>query len=164
MTEARPSLKNRTHSYYKIQKELNQILLNHGITPLRFRVSAHKDDQKNWTSPSDLTIQQKIGKVVIYIEENLTEELSLQKLADEIELSKYQLIRGFRKVEDTTPWKFLMKKRIDKVKEMLEEGISPGQAAVEAGFYDQSHMNNVFRENTCQTPKEYQEENFRNRN
>lgn len=156
--------KTETQSFFRAQKELNKILLSHGISPARLRNSAKIDTQKNWDSPSDPDIKQKIGRVVIYIEENLTKELSLQKLADEIELSKYQLIREFRKEEGTTPWKFLIEKRIEKVKELLKEGMSPGQAAVEAGFYDQSHMNKVFRENTGQTPKEYQEENFRNKN
>ncbi len=105
-----------------------------------------------------------VGKVILYIEEHLSEELSLEELAEKIDLSKYQLIRGFHKEEGTTPWKFLMQKRIDNVKDLLEEGIPPGQAAVESGFYDQSHMNKAFREATGQTPKEYQEKNFRNRN
>ncbi len=145
-------------------QELKALLHQAGISFRRPPVTAGIEDQKNWESHSDLDIKQKIGRVVIYIEENLTKELSLQKLADEIELSKYQLIRGFRKEEGTTPWKFLIEKRIKKVKELLKEGVSPGHAAVEAGFYDQSHMNKVFREITEQTPKEYQEENFRNKN
>jgi transcriptional regulator GlxA family with amidase domain len=164
MVEIKNSQKTQSYSYFRTQKELNEILLKIGIIPKWIPFKAEFEKKENWESPSDLTIQQKIGKIVIYIEENLTKELSLQKLADEIELSKYQLIRSFRREEGTTPWKFLMEKRIEKAKELLEEGMSPGHAAVETGFYDQSHMNKVFRENTGKTPKEYQEENFNNRN
>jgi transcriptional regulator GlxA family with amidase domain len=76
-----------------------------------------------------------VGRIIVYIEEHLTEQLSLEKLAEEAQLNKYQLIRLFRKEQDMTPWKFLISKRIDKVKKLLEEGLSPGQAAVEAGFF-----------------------------
>lgn len=152
------------NSYKAFLQELEILLQLAGITAERLPVTAGFDERKSRESPSDPNIKQKIGKVVIYIEENLTKELSLQKLADEIDLSKYQLIRGFRREEGTTPWKFLIEKRIEKVKELLAEGMPPGQAAVESGFYDQSHLNKVFRENTGQTPKKYQEQNFRNRN
>lgn len=151
-------------SYKTFLQELEILLHFTGVSVGQLPVTTGFDERKNWESPSDRNIKQKIGKVVIYIEENLTKELSLQKLADEINLSKYQLIRGFRREEGTTPWKFLMQKRIDNVKDLLEKGIPPGQAAVESGFYDQSHMNKAFREATGQTPKEYQEKNFRNRN
>lgn len=156
-------LKARTFTYFNVQIELNSILVDCGIIPHTRAVTAGIKGREADESP-DLTIDQKIGKVIIYIEENLTQQLSLQKLADEIELSKYQLIRGFQREKGTTPWKFLINKRIEKVKQLLIDGMSPGQAAVEVGFYDQSHLNKVFQENTEQTPKEYQEENFNNNN
>lgn len=150
-------------SYTLFRKELHNLLQSNGILPNRLPVLSGNTPESKWTLPQD-DIKQKVGKVILYMENHLTEELSLDEMAAKMEMSKYQLIRGFRKEEGTTPWKFLMQKRIDNVKDLLEEGMSPGQAAVESGFYDQSHLNKVFRKFTGKTPKEYQEENFRNRN
>lgn len=151
-------------TYRSFLWELESLLKNSGIAPNRSPVLAGSDRRKDWQYPSDDIIKQKIGKVIFYMEEHLSEELSLEEIAKEIDVSKYQLIRGFRKEEGTTPWRYLVKKRIENVKKLLEEGMSPGQAAHESGFYDQSHMNKAFRDATGQTPKEYQEENFKNRN
>lgn len=150
--------------YLSFLDDLDFLLKQSGIMRNRLPVSADLNDTKNWQESDDHIHQQKIGKIVQYIDEHLDEELSLQELAEKIDLSKYQLIRGFRKEEGTTPWKFLLYKRIENVKKLLEEGMASGQAAVESGFYDQSHLNKVFRKSTGQTPKQYQEENFKNKN
>lgn len=150
-------------TYRLFLKNLNALLKESGIEPFRQPITANADRKKNGTEKTSDT-QPTIGRVIIYIEEHLTEQLSLDKLAEEARLSKYQLIRQFRDEKGTTPWKFLVGKRIEKVKKLLENGVPPSQAAVEAGFYDQSHLNKKFREETEQTPKEYQEEHFKNRN
>lgn len=141
--------------YNSFRDNLESLLLRMGIT-----AQSSPDDGDE--TASDAPVQLKVGRVIVYIEEHLTEQLSLERLAEEAQLSKYQLIRLFRKEQDTTPWKFLVGKRLDKAKELLEAGWSPGQVAV--GFYDQSHLSKVFREATGQTPKEYQEEHFKHRN
>lgn len=163
MNYLKNKLKTRRTSGFFLH-ELHSLLLNFGISPARLLIKAGIEDRKNWRYPADEEVQQKVGRVLIYIEEHLTEELNLEELAKEIDLSKYQLIREFRKEEGTTPWKFLIQKRVEYSKELLKQGMPPGQAAVESGFYDQSHLSKVFREATGQTPKEYQENNFRNRN
>lgn len=151
-------------AYLLFLEELNSLLEITGIKPARLPVTAEIESKKNRLTLFTPETKQQVGRVIIYMENHLSEDLNLEQLAGEVSLSKYQLIRRFRDEEGTTPWKFLIGKRIEKVKELLEEGISPGQAAVESGFYDQSHLNKVFRENTGQTPKEYQEKNFKNRN
>lgn len=153
-----------TFSYLSFRRELHTLLKTHGIRSNRLPIMAGNSQNRKWDRPSDKSITQKVGKVIIYMNEHLSEELSLEELAKEIDLSKYQLIRGFRKEEGTTPWKFLITKRVEKVKEMLEEGVPPGHAALEAGFFDQSHLHKVFKEVTGCTPKEYQEKNFKNKN
>lgn len=154
----------RRLSYQLFIIELNEILQFSGITPYSQHVTAAADREKSWIDPSTQQISQPIGKVVIYMENHLPDNLSLEELADEAKLSKFQLIRKFQEELGTTPWKFLIRKRIDKAKELLKKGLSPGQTAAETGFFDQSHMNKVFREITGLTPKEYQEKNFLNKN
>jgi transcriptional regulator GlxA family with amidase domain len=144
-------------------QELNNLLWNSGITPFRLPVTAgsKRTENKFHSSPESGEI---VGRVILLLEEHLTDSPSLKQLADEVRLSKYQLIRRFREETGVTPWQYLIGKRIEKARELLEEGVPPGQVAVESGFYDQSHLTRTFREELGTTPKEYQEENFRNRN
>lgn len=153
----------RTRSYRSFQSELQTILIRSGIRPHFLPVSAEAGKPENRINPDSDTYSV-VGQVLIYMEEHMTESLSLEQLAEEARLSKYQLIRRFRDETGSTPWKYLTRRRIEKAKQLLEDGVPPAQVAAEAGFYDQSHLSKVFREETGLPPKEYQEKNFRNRN
>lgn len=151
-------------SYTSFLEELQNLLTLSGITGSGFTMLSGTNKRINRLQEIKSQAAEQIGHVIFYMDEHLTEELNLEELAGEINLSKYQLIRRFREETGTTPWRYLILKRIEKVKELLENGTSPAQAAVEAGFYDQSHMYKVFREETGSTPKEYMEKNFINKN
>lgn len=158
-----PKVYHPDFSYQRHKEELKILLKKFGIVPHQQLTTLCAYEQENKSSQTD-GVKTTIGQVVVYIENHLSEELSLDKLAKKVQLSKYQLIRGFRKEKNTTPWQFLITKRIDKGKILLKEGRSPGQVAVETGFYDQAHFSKSFQKATGLTPKEYQEKYFRNRN
>ncbi len=143
-------------SYPSFLRELETLLSRNGIIPHRQPVTAGIHPKENRTG-SDSDSQLAVGRVVIYIEEHLAEQLSLEKLAEEARLSKYQLIRRFRAERGATPWQYLIERRIERARELLKEGVPPGEVAVETGFYDQSHLHRTFQEETGHTPKEYQE-------
>ncbi len=149
--------------YRSFLSELEALLTSAGIVPLRRPICAKRNPKKSRSIASGPGSQQ-LGRVTIYVEEHLTEQLSLELLDEEAQLSKYQLIRRFQNEKEITPWKYVISKRIEKAKQLLEEGQSPGQVAAETCFYDQSHFSKSFRKETGQTPREYQEENIQNRN
>ena len=152
------SLVSRTLSYSSFTTELNELLRKSGIVSSRQFIRGQSDDTTDWPSSLTENASPQLGRVIIYVEKHLTEQLSLDKMAEEAQLSKYQLIRHFQNAQDITPWKYVVSRRIEKAKELLREGRSPGQVAVETGFYDQAHFSKSFKEETGQTPKEYQEE------
>lgn len=149
--------------YTVFLKDLNNILKKAEITPFNHSVISATSDN-NDLEPSFDKVSHQIGQVIMYIDEHLTEQLNLDQLSGQIALSKFQFIRLFRNETGSTPWKYLMKRRIELAKELLKNGMLPGQTAAETGFYDQSHLIKVFRQETGLTPKEYQEKNFLNRN
>ena len=154
-----------TPSYHQFLFGLESLFYNSGIAPSHRRIIG--DGSKKGTRLSSLVSVEEIpqiGRVILYMDEHLTEELSLEELAEIVQLSKYQLIRRFREVTGTTPWSYLVGKRIEEAKKLLEGGMPLGQVAAETGFYDQSHLNRVFLDKTGSTPKAYQEKNFANRN
>lgn len=150
-------------SYASYLDELQIMLAEARIVSSHQAITGEANRKENRTDHNS-ELKPVVGRVIVYMEDHLTEQLSLDTLADEVQLSKYQLIRRFREETGVTPWKFLIAKRINRVKEFLKDGIPPSQAAVKAGFYDQSHLTKIFREEVGSTPREYQEKFFKNRN
>jgi AraC-like DNA-binding protein len=69
---------------------------------------------------------------------------SLAELAALSGVSRFQLLRGFAREVGTTPHAYLVQRRVRLVRQLLAAGRSPADAAVVAGFADQSHMTRAF--------------------
>lgn len=83
------------------------------------------------------------------------EQPSLQELATEIGLSRYQLIRYFFKEVGMTPHAYKVFLKIHSARRMLLSGSDISTAALESGFSDQSHMSRIFRKQFGLTPGQY---------
>src|SRR5215813_12891682 len=70
--------------------------------------------------------------------------ISLAELAALSEVSRFQLLRGFAREVGTTPHAYLVQRRVRLVRRLLAAGQSPVNAALAAGFADQSHMTRAF--------------------
>lgn len=85
------------------------------------------------------------------------QEWKLDTLADSIYINKYYLIRRFKEAVGLTPHSFHIQNRIRKAKQLLQEGHSIMDTAIETGFYDQSHFDKAFRRILGISPSEYVE-------
>lgn len=89
------------------------------------------------------------------IESSPETDEDIGKLADEAYMSKFHYIRQFRKIAGLTPNRFRIQNRIRKAQQMLRSGSNITDAALDAGFYDQSHFNKYFKRIVGVSPKEY---------
>ena len=97
-------------------------------------------------------VSARIRRVQDFVEVNLGDPLRLHDLAEVAGLSPYHFSRVFREETGETPWAFVRRARVERAKELLREGRTPAEAAVEAGFFDQSHLSRVFRALDGRTP------------
>ena len=97
----------------------------------------------------------KIEDICQYLTENYWRNVTLDELVQMSGISKFHLIRLFVRQKKLSPHKYLETVRIEQAKHFLEEGFSPVQAALKAGFTDQSHFTNVFRALIGLTPRVY---------
>ncbi|QCI63090.1 AraC family transcriptional regulator [Phreatobacter stygius] len=86
------------------------------------------------------------------IERNLAADLDLQRLALAAGVTRFQVIRDFKKVAGLTPAAFIRDRRLRHANHLIEQGASLAQAAAEAGFADQSHLSRTFRAMHGMTP------------
>lgn len=97
-----------------------------------------------------------IQALCTYMEEHFSDNISLDELTDMTTFGKSYLLRCFTKQIGVSPYRYLQTIRLDKAKRFLEQGIAPVDAAAMAGFSDQSHFTNFFKEFIGLTPRQYQ--------
>lgn len=85
-----------------------------------------------------------IEKTCAFMQHHLNEHITLEQVCRASCLSKSTLLRSFTKAKGITPYRYLQTIRIGRAKALLEQGVSPIDAAAQTGFSDQSHFSNAF--------------------
>lgn len=88
--------------------------------------------------------EEEVRRVCAFIEENHGEHISLDQLCRCAGLSRSTLLRAFTRSKGVTPYRYLENIRVSRAKKLLEQGVSPAEAALQTGFSDQSHFTNYF--------------------
>jgi AraC-like DNA-binding protein len=81
---------------------------------------------------------------------------SLNELAALSGVSRFQLLRGFARELGITPHAYLLQRKVRLARHYLLQGKHPADAALLAGFADQSHMTRAFVRQFGITPARYQ--------
>lgn len=81
-----------------------------------------------------------------YIRDNAACNVTLEDLATRFDDTHYMFLRRFRKVVGMPPHRFQIQCRVDRAKSLMAGGASLSEAAQDAGFCDQSHLNRRFKE------------------
>jgi AraC-like DNA-binding protein len=81
--------------------------------------------------------------------------VTLAELAALTGVSRFQLLRGFAREVGITPHAYLVQRRVCVARRLLADGQTPAQAAIQAGFADQSHMTRAFVRHVGITPGRY---------
>ena len=87
---------------------------------------------------------EEVQRVCAFIEENHGEHICLDQLCRCAGLSRSTLLRAFTRLKGVTPYRYLENIRVSRAKKLLEQGVSPAEAALQTGFSDQSHFTNYF--------------------
>jgi len=90
--------------------------------------------------------ERRISRVVRFVDANLGEPLTLERLAGIARMSDFHFLRVFREVMGVTPHQYILRARLRQAALRLKTG---GDAVVEialdAGFRDVSNFNHAFR-------------------
>lgn len=119
---------------------LNTLFLSNSKAKLQLSLSSH---------------DKMIEKAKEFINDNISNDLSLDDISNELDISKYHFLRLFKQKTFLSPHSYLMLKRIEKAKDSLQKGESLVNTAYMCGFNDQSHLNRRFKSQVGITPGEY---------
>ncbi len=93
-------------------------------------------------------------EVISYLSTHYTEDITLDGLCSEFYLSKYYLCRGFRKATGLTVFEYVRKKRLAKVAEFVANGVTIGEAAMQAGFRNYTAFYRAYKTEYQSSPGE----------
>ena len=79
-----------------------------------------------------------------FIMEHLHTGITLDMLEQASGRERWSLSRDFRTLYGTSPYRFVTLRRLDRFRSLILDGFSLVDAALAAGFHDQSHMNRHF--------------------
>ena len=82
-------------------------------------------------------------------------DITIAEMSEKVNISPYHLIRKFTAENGLTPHKFQTQCRVRKAKELLREGYRVAEVAYMAGFFDQSHLDRVFKKQVGLTPEQF---------
>ena len=93
--------------------------------------------------------------IFIYIKEHLTENITLERLEDEFYVSRYHIVREFKKMTGETPHAYIVKSRLDLCRRYIEQGKSIREVYELGGFGGYNHFFRAFKKEYGVTPMQY---------
>jgi transcriptional regulator GlxA family with amidase domain len=97
-----------------------------------------------------------VGKAQTYIEENLSEKISFEKLASKLAISRRNFDRRFIKATGNTPVEYLQRVKVEVAKSTLEKGRkSIFEVMNEVGYSDDKAFREVFKKIAGLSPLDY---------
>ncbi|BCG01641.1 transcriptional regulator (plasmid) [Paraburkholderia sp. PGU19] len=99
-----------------------------------------------------------VAKVLRYVTDHISEQLSIEQLADAVGVSRRTFSRIFAKHANMTPSAFVEQMRVDFSRKLLEETDLPLKTvAFRCGFHSASQMRAIFTRRLDTTPREYRQ-------
>ena len=91
-----------------------------------------------------------------YIDQNLEEKITVTGLARQCHISPFHFQRIFRQSMGLTVTVYLQQQRMEMSKTLIRNGSKIARAALDTGFFDQSHFHKQFKKMYATTPAQFQ--------
>ena len=91
--------------------------------------------------------------------ENISGQIKIQQIADELHVSLTQLKRIFKKYTLKGVHEYFLALKIEQAKAMLLDGNSVYDTAMAVGFYNQNYFSAAFKREVGNTPSEWARKN-----
>lgn len=101
-------------------------------------------------------LYKRIVQAKLFIDNNFSENIDLDNIADEAAFSKFHFIRIFKIVYGKTPHQYLMGVRIENAKLLLQKDLSIMEVCFNIGFDSVTTFTGLFRRYTNLSPAAWQ--------
>lgn len=106
----------------------------------------------------DIVYNSRIDEIIYYVNANLDKDLSLDALSARYYISKYHLLREFKRHTGYTLYGYIRQKRLIAAKALLKDGMSITDVCQACGFNDYSNFIRAFSKTFNISPKKYSQQ------
>jgi AraC family transcriptional regulator len=118
----------------------------------------YSSEMKTIKEPAQKLTHQQMRRVIDFVHDHLSLDLSLEELAEQTGFSAYHFARLFRQTTGESPHQFVLRQRVERAQCLLKERDLPlVHIALESGFASQSHLTQVFKRYLGLTPRVYRQ-------
>lgn len=107
-------------------------------------------------SGENVIVHPMVEAVDAYVEEHMSEPISLDQLAGQAHVSKYHFLRKFKELTGVTAHAYVMNKRLIRACELLQKGENVTEVWQSTGFGDYSVFLRNFKNAFGMSPRRYQ--------
>ncbi|MFQ9510704.1 MAG: AraC family transcriptional regulator [Lachnospiraceae bacterium] len=112
----------------------------------------------NLKTPVDGIISEKLQPLIYYIQQHISDPLTLDEISRALSIDKFYLSHLFKKETGSTIFQYILLKRIVIAKEMLSQGKSVTETCIQSGFNDYTNFIRTFKKITGYSPGKYAKE------
>ena len=109
------------------------------------------DSDSNLPRPS-MPENHRVMEIMEYLDDNLTESIDIDHLAERFYISKYYMMRLFQKETGTSIYAYLTQKRLLRSRELISGGMRATEACYACGFHSYSSFTRAYGKYFGTTP------------
>ena len=129
-----------------------EILSNAGLLRLLVEIGRNREHPEvNGTSPV-MPRSKRIVEILRYIDDHLSEDLDAEGIANAFFVSKYHMMRQFRRETGTTVHLYITQKRLVKARELIDSGMRATEACYRCGWRSYSSFTRAYGKHLGTTP------------
>jgi len=91
------------------------------------------------------------------MDRHYAEDLDLTTVADRAAYSRWHFVRRFRELFAETPHQYLIRRRVERAKALLRDGVSVTEACMAVGFTSLGSFSSRFKELVGESPSAYRD-------
>lgn len=96
-----------------------------------------------------------IKEIIDYLNDNFTNQISLNDLENKFHINKYYLCQLFKKATGTTIHRYVVARRLSRSKILLTQGHSVTETSALSGFQNYTHFIRTFKKHFGISPKQF---------
>ena len=110
-------------------------------------------EEQNLASPgTGQSESRRVRELMNYLDRNLTEPINMDALAQAFYVSKFHMMRSFRRETGTTIYAYLTQKRLLLARQRMDAGMSATEACYSCGFHSYSSFTRAYGKYFGKTP------------
>ena len=129
-----------------------EILSNAGLLRLLVEIGRNREGTETDGPSPMMPRNDRIVEILRYIDQHLAEDLDAEELARVFYISKYHMMRLFRRETGTTIHLYITQKRLVKAKELMDSGMRATEACYRCGWRSYSSFTRAYNKHLGTTP------------